>query len=168
MPRFDKSASDMQTFIDKRAIGQGAVNVAGHKRALSEQQWRSLVRHREDGQVLVLHEPNAASGGRPSRLEVGDFLVRDARGPQHAELLRLAGSLVDQTDEDGVADSRPLRVVLEGDNFKALVNGEVAECVAVTGEIVQMMLSDVGFAMMEDTIRRARLRAEDVSDEAPI
>jgi hypothetical protein len=37
MPRFDKSASDMQTFIDKRAIGQGAVDVAGHKRALSEQ-----------------------------------------------------------------------------------------------------------------------------------
>jgi hypothetical protein len=94
--------------------------------------------------------------------------VRDARGPQHAELLRLIGSLVDQTDEDGVADSRPLRVVLEGDNFKALVDGEVAECVAVTGEIERIMLSDVGFAMMEDTIRRARLRAEDVSDEAPI
>ena len=26
---------------------------------------------RDDGQVLVLHEPNAASGGRPSPREVG-------------------------------------------------------------------------------------------------
>jgi hypothetical protein len=50
---------------------------------------------REDGKVMVLHEPNEASGGRPSRIEVGDFLVRDANGPQHAELLRLIGTLVD-------------------------------------------------------------------------
>ena len=53
---------------------------------------------RDDGEALVLHEPNAASGGRPSRLEVGDFLVRDAHGPQHAELLQLIGTLVDKVD----------------------------------------------------------------------
>ena len=28
---------------------------------------------RDDGQVLVLYEPNAASGGRPSPREVDDF-----------------------------------------------------------------------------------------------
>jgi hypothetical protein len=33
-----------------------------------------------------------------SRLEVGDFLVRDAHGPQHAELLRLIGTLVGEAD----------------------------------------------------------------------
>jgi hypothetical protein len=59
-------------------------------RSANGDRW-SLVR--EDGRVLVLHEPNAASGGQPSRLEVGDFLVRDAHGPQHAELLRLIGTL---------------------------------------------------------------------------
>ena len=42
--------------------------------------------------------------GRPSRLEVGDFLVRDANGPQHAELLRLIGTLVDNINEGGTAD----------------------------------------------------------------
>jgi len=57
---------------------------------------QSLIR--DDGKVLVLHEPNAASGGRLSRLEVGDFLVRDAHGPQHAELLRLIGTLVGEAD----------------------------------------------------------------------
>ena len=52
----------------------------------------------DDGKVLVLHEPNAASGGRPSRFEVGDFLVRDDHGPQHAELLRLIGTLVGKVE----------------------------------------------------------------------
>jgi hypothetical protein len=45
--------------------------------------------------VEVLHEPNQASGGRASRSSIGDFLSRDANGPQHAELLRLIGTLVD-------------------------------------------------------------------------
>ena len=53
---------------------------------------------------------------------------------------------------------RPLRVVLDGGKFKALVNGEVAECVAVTGENVDIMLDDMGFAMMEATIKQAQLR----------
>jgi hypothetical protein len=61
----------------------------------------SLIRDEQLGKVLILHEPNAASGGRPSRLEVGDFLVRDAHGPQHTELLRLIGTLVSKTDEIG-------------------------------------------------------------------
>jgi hypothetical protein len=59
----------------------------------------SLVR--DDGKVMVLHEPNASSGGRPSRLGVGEFLVRDANGPQHAEPLRLIGTLVDEGDWGG-------------------------------------------------------------------
>jgi len=61
----------------------------------------SLIRDDQSGKILVLHEPNPASGGRPSRLEVGDFLTRDAHGPQHAELLRLIGTLVGKIDEGG-------------------------------------------------------------------
>ena len=55
----------------------------------------SLVRDEASGTPQVLHEPNRASGGRASRIEIGDFLTRDAHGPQHAELLRLIGTLVD-------------------------------------------------------------------------
>jgi hypothetical protein len=50
-------------------------------RSANGDRW-SLIR--DDGKVQVLHEPNAASGGRPYRLEVGDFLVRDAHGPLRA------------------------------------------------------------------------------------
>ena len=67
-------------------------------RSANGDRW-SLIR--DDGNVQVLHEANAASGGRPFRLEVGDFLVRDAHGPQHAELLRLIGTPVGDVDRGG-------------------------------------------------------------------
>jgi hypothetical protein len=55
----------------------------------------SLVRDEASGVPQVLHEPNQSSGGRPSRTSIGDFLSRDANGPQHFELLRLIGTLVE-------------------------------------------------------------------------
>jgi hypothetical protein len=69
-------------------------------RSANGDRW-SLVRDDHSNKVLILHEPNAASGGKPSRLEIGDFLTRDAHGPQHAELLRLIGTLFDEIDEGG-------------------------------------------------------------------
>ncbi len=55
-----------------------------------------LVRAPGSGRVFVRHEPNAPSGGRASDTEVGDFLARGGgRGPEHAELLRLIGTLVE-------------------------------------------------------------------------
>jgi hypothetical protein len=54
----------------------------------------SLVRDDASGHPQVLHEPNRASGGRASRIGIGDFLSRDAHGPQHAALLGLIGTLV--------------------------------------------------------------------------
>jgi hypothetical protein len=61
----------------------------------------SLIRDEQSGRVLVLHEPNVASGGRPSRIEIGNFLTQGAHGPQHAELLRLIGTLVGNFDAGG-------------------------------------------------------------------
>ena len=57
----------------------------------------SLVRDPASGRVFVRHEPNASSGGRSSDIEVGSFLSRDAHGPEHRELLRLIGTLVEET-----------------------------------------------------------------------
>jgi hypothetical protein len=56
---------------------------------------------RDGGKVLVLHEPNRPSGGTPSRIEIGDFLLRNPQGPEQAELLRLIGTLADAIDEAG-------------------------------------------------------------------
>jgi hypothetical protein len=63
-------------------------------RSANGDRW-SLVLDDVTGRPQVLHEPNRASGGQASQNEIGDFLVRDAHGPQHAELLRLIGSLVE-------------------------------------------------------------------------
>ena len=57
----------------------------------------SLVRDPESGRVLVEHEPNISSGGRASRMEVGDFLAHGGQGPEVQALLRLIGTLVDET-----------------------------------------------------------------------
>jgi hypothetical protein len=46
------------------------------------------------GNVFVMHQPNASSGGQVSRIEVGEFLTR-GRGPEQQNLLRLIGGLVD-------------------------------------------------------------------------
>ena len=54
-----------------------------------------LVRAPGSGRVFVRHEPNASSGGRRTEIEVGAFLSRDAHGPEHGELLRLIGTLVE-------------------------------------------------------------------------
>jgi hypothetical protein len=62
-------------------------------RSANGDRW-SLVLNAALGRPQVLHEPNRSSGGQASQMEIGDFLIRDARGPQHAELLRLIGTLV--------------------------------------------------------------------------
>jgi hypothetical protein len=60
-----------------------------------------LVRDDGTGRVLVRHEANVASGGTVTECGVGDFLCEGGAGPEKQELLRLIGSLVGGTREDG-------------------------------------------------------------------
>ena len=48
-----------------------------------------------DGEVAVVHEPSEASGGKPSRVDLGTFLAKENRGPEHQSLRKLIGELVD-------------------------------------------------------------------------
>ena len=63
-------------------------------RSANGDRW-SLVRDAASERVFVRHEPNVSSGGRASDIEVGDFLARGDRGPEHQALLRLIGTLVE-------------------------------------------------------------------------
>jgi len=54
-----------------------------------------LVHEPGSARVCIRHEPNPASGGEASMMDIGEFLAQP-RGPQHDELLRLIGSLVNQ------------------------------------------------------------------------
>ena len=56
-----------------------------------------LVHDPESACVFVRHEPNIASGGKTSDTDIGTFLSRGGQGPEKQELLRLIGTLVDET-----------------------------------------------------------------------
>jgi hypothetical protein len=60
-----------------------------------------LGRDPESGSLFVRHEANAASGGYSSDMELGEFLARSPRHPEHDALLRLIGTLLnDSTERD--------------------------------------------------------------------
>jgi hypothetical protein len=46
------------------------------------------------GGLFVRHEANLESGGAVTQVEISDFLS-SGRGPEHQELLRLIGTLLD-------------------------------------------------------------------------
>ena len=54
-----------------------------------------LGREPENGHAVIIHQPNAPSGGRLSHIELGAFLNTETQGPEHKALLRLIGTLVD-------------------------------------------------------------------------
>jgi hypothetical protein len=52
-----------------------------------------LCREAATGRPFVLHEPNQASGGRSSRMDVGQFLRPGSEAPEQQALLRLIATL---------------------------------------------------------------------------
>jgi hypothetical protein len=63
----------------------------------------SLCRNR-GGDVVVLHEPNHASGGKPSETDLGTFLSEPNKGPEHQALRRLIGELIDSNNVEAEYD----------------------------------------------------------------
>ncbi|MEA2779413.1 MAG: hypothetical protein QOK29_957, partial [Rhodospirillaceae bacterium] len=47
------------------------------------------------GRVFIKHEANLASGGHTAEIDIAAFLKPGAQGPEHGELLRLIGTLVE-------------------------------------------------------------------------
>ncbi|MXQ10488.1 hypothetical protein [Microvirga makkahensis] len=47
------------------------------------------------GEIFIRHEANVASGGHVAHIDLGTFLS-SGKGPEHQELLRLIGTLVDE------------------------------------------------------------------------
>jgi hypothetical protein len=46
------------------------------------------------GDAFVRHGPNAPSGGQPSHIDIGAFLSRGPRNPEHKALLHLIRTLL--------------------------------------------------------------------------
>lgn len=64
------------------------------------------------GNGYVLHQPNSASGGLMTRIEVADFLGENDNAPQQRALLRLIGTLAEGSpDSSGSAAVAKIRSV---------------------------------------------------------
>jgi hypothetical protein len=57
----------------------------------------SLCRNR-DGDVVIFNEPNRASGGKPSEVDLSTFLAKGNRGPEHQALRKLIGELIESNN----------------------------------------------------------------------
>lgn len=68
-----------------------------------------LVRDDGSDRVFVRHEPNVASGGRASEIEIAAFLTRGGHAPEQRALLRLIGTLV-QKPEDSTGGEAPVQM----------------------------------------------------------
>ena len=55
-----------------------------------------LARDPDAGRVFVKHQANPPSGGHIAEIEIGAFL-NQGNGPEHQELLRLIGTLAEET-----------------------------------------------------------------------
>lgn len=56
----------------------------------------SLCRNR-NGDVVVSHQPNRASAGKPSEIDLGTFLAKANQGPEHQALRQLIGELIESS-----------------------------------------------------------------------
>lgn len=56
-------------------------------------------------QLVVLHRPNAASGGRESRTSVEEFLERGGGGPEHQALRQMMGEAKRRLSEPSAPDA---------------------------------------------------------------
>ena len=55
-----------------------------------------LKRDPATGKVFVRHEANVPSGGKRTDSDIGEFLSRGQRNPEHQALLQLIGTLVEK------------------------------------------------------------------------
>jgi hypothetical protein len=90
-----------RSLLIKRLIWSGPSDVEGlshlvESKIMSTNQRKIYVSENGDRWWLceeVLHEANLSSGGKSTKIEIGDFLGTGKTGPEHQSLLRLIGEL---------------------------------------------------------------------------
>ena len=91
----------------------------------------------DSGRMVVIHQPNRASGGRASEVAVEMFLAENHQGPEHEALVRELKSL-------GVADAdkSPLELSAEQTDRASRALGQaVARCWSRISQEISMICS---------------------------
>jgi hypothetical protein len=71
-----------------------AENETAFYRSSNGDQWH-LIREPDSDRMSVRHQPNRASGGQSSIMEISEFLS-EGHGPQHEALLHLLNTTTDR------------------------------------------------------------------------
>jgi hypothetical protein len=99
----------------------------------------------ETGHALIRHVPNEPSGGLSSFIEIGPFLASGNHGPQHQELLRLFGTLVDEhsfASERSSVEGGPARKPQnEQDSYEV---GDLARRHGISNDQASRLIRQVG------------------------
>jgi hypothetical protein len=137
-----------------------------------------LVRDVDLGQVFIRHEPNLPSGGNAAHIEIGTFLGRGGQGPEHRELLRLIGTLVERghSFERGTAvriksHAKSYIVELTDGSKWRIWPGDLATTLGWTPEAeIEVLPIEYEFCshVLVDQSDGSRVRAIDASNDFPV
>jgi hypothetical protein len=137
-----------------------------------------LARDVDLAQVFIRHEPNLPSGGQAANIEIGAFLGRGGQGPEHRELLRLIGTLVerDHSFERGKAvrirsHAKSHIVELTDGSKWRIWPGDLAMTLGWTpeAEIEALPIEDEFCShVLVDQSKGSRVRAVDATNDWPV
>jgi molybdopterin-binding protein len=132
-----------------------------------------LMREHHSGRVLVRHEPNLASGGDTAVFELGEFLMQQGPGPQHAALLNLIGTLVgDGAPRSHPSPDAPAMKLSARNQIKGKVTSvqkgqttghvriDIGSGVVITASITNEAVDDLGLQAGDEAV--AVIKASDV------
>jgi hypothetical protein len=131
-----------------------------------------LARDVDLGRVFIRHEPNIPSGGQAAQI-----LDRGGQGPEHRELLRLIGTLVelDHSVERGTAarikaHAKSYIVELTNGSKWRIWPGDLATTLGwkPEAEIEALPVEDVCSHVLVDQSDGSRVRAIDASNDWPV
>jgi hypothetical protein len=104
----------------------------------------------QSGKLVVSHQPNKASGGRASEIDVEVFLSQGGRGPEHQALIEALANL---DDGQSNAERDALSLETAGELSRALGQA-VARCWGSLPQEIQHNLFEAAVASEGEAIRQ--------------
>jgi hypothetical protein len=131
------------------------------------------------GHVFIFHEPKPPSGGKATCIEVGAFLGRGrgGHGPEHQELLRLIGTLVErdqfsETETTRITSHAKSHIVELSDGSRWRIwPGDLAMTLGWTSEVeIEALPIEDEFCshVLVDQSEGSRVRAIEASNDWPL
>ena len=104
----------------------------------------------QSGKLVVSHQPNKASGGRSSEIDVEVFLSQGGRGPEHQALIEALATL-EGGQSNGERDALSFETVVK---LSRALGQAVARCWSSLPQEIQHNLFEAAVTFEGETIRQ--------------